>query len=55
MVTASNFSGARAIALVIMLLSAFSALLAGMMRDWFLDNEYKGIDTYNVLPKELKL
>ncbi|MBS1706080.1 MAG: TrkA family potassium uptake protein [Armatimonadetes bacterium] len=32
-----------------------SALLAGMMRDWFLDNEYKGIDTYNVLPKELKL
>lgn len=30
-----------------------SALIAGMMRDWVLEQPYQPIDTYNVLPKEL--
>lgn len=32
-----------------------SALLAGMMLDWINGNDYKPVDTYNVLPKELEV
>lgn len=32
-----------------------SALTAGMMRDWVLEQPYEAIDTYNLLPKELEI
>lgn len=31
-----------------------SSLSAGLMADWLLGNEYRPIDTYNKLPKELE-
>ncbi len=30
-------------------------LAAGMMRDWLLGEEFKPVDTYNLLPKELEV
>lgn len=32
-----------------------SSLTAGLMVDWLLDNEYRPVDTYNRLPKELEI
>lgn len=32
-----------------------SALMAGMMLDWISGDEYRTIDSYNVLPKELEI
>ena len=31
-----------------------SSLLAGLCRDWLLEEEYATIDSYNVLPKEIE-
>lgn len=32
-----------------------SSLMAGMMRDWVLDEPFSPIDVYNILPKELEV
>lgn len=32
-----------------------SSLMAGMMHDWIMGDEYKRIDEYNILPKELQI
>ncbi len=32
-----------------------SALTAGMMKDWIIEKPYETVDTYNMLPEELKV